>query len=235
MRVQRHDISGVSYQESWDFQSILHNGIKKYKAQNLRDQTSDLQRSLLLNHIIFCEHNDVITLGKSASVGNLISTESELYENNIEVFNINRGGDITYHGPGQITGYLILDLELLYRDVHKYVRNIEECIIRLLWMYDIVGHRHEDYTGVWITDEMGSRKICAIGVHLSRWVSMHGFGFNINTDLSKFDNIIPCGIDENGMTVTSLAQELRSKVSMTKVKDQLHSVLEEVFGLSIIK
>lgn len=234
MKVQRHDISGVSYQESWDFQSILHNGIKKYKAQNLRGQTSSLQYSLLLNHIVFCEHNDVITLGKSASLSNLISTEAELSENNIEVFNINRGGDVTYHGPGQLTGYLIMDLELLYRDVHKYVRNIEECIIRLLSKYDIVGHRHDDYTGVWITDDHGSRKICAIGVHLSRWVSMHGFGFNINTDLSKFNNIIPCGIDEKGMTVTSLAQELGYKVPMTEVKDQLQLVLEEVFGIKII-
>jgi lipoyl(octanoyl) transferase len=176
----------------------------------------------------------VITLGKSASLSNLISTEAELSENNIEVFNINRGGDVTYHGPGQLTGYLIMDLELLYRDVHKYVRNIEECIIRLLSKYDIVGHRHDDYTGVWITDDHGSRKICAIGVHLSRWVSMHGFGFNINTDLSKFNNIIPCGIDEKGMTVTSLAQELGYKVPMTEVKDQLQLVLEEVFGIKII-
>jgi len=176
----------------------------------------------------------VITLGKSADEANLLSTEKTLIDKGVELYNINRGGDITYHGPGQITGYLIMDLELLYRDVHRYVRNIEDCIIRLLTDYGINGERIAEYTGVWITDSAGSRKICAIGVHLSRWVSMHGFGFNVNTDLSYFDNIIPCGIDQADISVTSLSHEIGRGVDIAEIKKALMSHICAVFGIEII-
>jgi lipoyl(octanoyl) transferase len=181
----------------------------------------------ILNHVVFCEHSKVITFGKSAKDKNLISSEEILKGSDIELYKVNRGGDVTYHGPGQLTGYLILDLELLYRDVHRYVRNIEECIIRLLERYGLIGIRHDEYTGVWISDNNGFRKICAIGVHLSRWVSMHGFGLNINTDLSQFNHIIPCGINEQRMSVTSLSRELGEDINIEVVKDQLQEILHD--------
>jgi lipoyl(octanoyl) transferase len=188
----------------------------------------------ILNHVVFCEHSKVITFGKSAKDKNLISSEEILKGSDIELYKVNRGGDVTYHGPGQLTGYLILDLELLYRDVHRYVRNIEECIIRLLERYGLIGIRHDEYTGVWISDNNGFRKICAIGVHLSRWVSMHGFGLNINTDLSQFNHIIPCGINEQRMSVTSLSRELGEDINIEVVKDQLQEILRDVYQLDFI-
>ncbi len=188
----------------------------------------------ILNHVVFCEHSKVITFGKSAKDKNLISSEEILKGSDIELYKVNRGGDVTYHGPGQLTGYLILDLELLYRDVHRYVRNIEECIIRLLERYGLIGIRHDEYTGVWISDNNGFRKICAIGVHLSRWVSMHGFGLNINTDLSQFNHIIPCGINEQRMSVTSLSRELGEDINIEVVKEQLQEILRDVYQLDFI-
>jgi len=166
---------------------------------------------------------------------NLLDKPEVLAREGIELFDINRGGDITYHGPGQLTGYLIFDLELLYRDVHRYVRNLEECIIRLLATYNIEGKRLDDFTGVWIVDERGYRKICAIGVHLSRWVSMHGFGFNINTDLSRFEKIIPCGISDKDKTVTSLSKELGRVVEVEEVSEPLLKIIAEVFQIEKIK
>ena len=234
MITQRHDISGNTYQSIWDFQTLLHDSLKIPKIETPKTQISAKSKAKKLNHIVFCEHNNVITFGKSASTENLLSSEDTLRDENIEFYKINRGGDVTYHGPGQLTGYLIVDVELLYRDIHKYVRNIEECIIRLLELYGIKGIRREAYTGVWISDELGARKICAIGVHLSRWVSMHGFGFNINTKLENFNHIIPCGIQEKASSVTSLAQELGQTQSMDKIKDQLQIIIEDVFDMKIV-
>jgi len=231
---QRHDISFVSYKQIWDFQSLLHEDIKKSKVVTYRTKNKIKSNKNYLNHVVFCEHKKVITLGKSAKRNHLLTSELQLKNNDIELFNINRGGDITYHGPGQLTGYLILDLESLYRDVHKYVRNIEECIIMLLNEYGLNGIRHEVYTGVWINDKSGYRKICAIGVHLSRWVSMHGFGLNVNTDLGQFNHIIPCGIDGQNMGVTSLAKELGKNQDIERIKDQLQKIKEEVFHLRFI-
>ncbi len=234
MITQRHDISGSTYKDIWDFQSLLHDDIKTHKIQTSKKLLSAKSKTKKLNHIVFCEHKDVITLGKSASADNLLSSEDTLIKQNVEIYNVNRGGDVTYHGPGQLTGYLILDVELLYRDVHRYVRNIEECIIRLLAQYNIVGSRREAYTGVWIEDASGARKICAIGVHLSRWVSMHGFGLNINTDLDKFRHIIPCGIREQELSVTSLAHELGEQQPMEVIKNQMENIMKDVFGMNII-
>ena len=234
MLTQRHDISFVSYQEVWDFQSLLHEDIKKSKGITLSMSNKIKAKENILNHVVFCEHSKVITFGKSAKDKNLISSEEILKGSDIELYKVNRGGDVTYHGPGQLTGYLILDLELLYRDVHRYVRNIEECIIRLLERYGLIGIRHDEYTGVWISDNNGFRKICAIGVHLSRWVSMHGFGLNINTDLSQFNHIIPCGINEQRMSVTSLSRELGEDINIEVVKDQLQEILRDVYQLDFI-
>lgn len=234
MKAQFHDIVNVNYQDIWDFQTLLHEELRKSKNTTSQPQISPKAKAKILNHIVFSEHNHVITLGKSADEANLLSTEKTLIDKGVELHNINRGGDITYHGPGQITGYLIMDLELLYRDVHRYVRNIEDCIIRLLTDYGINGERIAEYTGVWITDSAGSRKICAIGVHLSRWVSMHGFGFNVNTDLSYFDNIIPCGIDQADISVTSLSHEIGREVDIKEIKIALMSHVCAVFGIEIV-
>ena len=231
MKVQYHNIQGASYQTVWDFQTLLNNDVKRHKRSL---QHFNKSKGNFLNHLVFCEHKPVFTLGKSASVENLLSDESELQAHEIEVFKINRGGDITYHGPGQLTGYLIFDLELLYRDVHRFVRNIEECIIQLLKLYNLDGFRIPDYTGVWLGDEKNLRKICAIGVHLSRWVSMHGFALNVNTDLSMFDHIIPCGIADANKSVTSLKTELGKELDMKLVNEQLRAIIAEIFELEYI-
>jgi len=235
IQAQFRKLNALSYQDVWDFQTILHEEIKRLKKQNNSVANSDLGSTKLLNHIVFCEHKPVFTLGKSANADNLLDPLEELQAEGIELFDINRGGDITFHGPGQLTGYLIFDLELLYSDVHRYVRNLEECIIRLLQEFGIKGERLNDFTGVWIVDEKGSRKICAIGVHLSRWVSMHGFGFNVETDLSYFEKIIPCGIKDSEKTVTSLSKELGRTIKVADVVEPLKSIIAEVFEVDFIK
>ena len=174
--------------------------------------------------LIFCEHHHVYTLGKSGSEDNLIISPEKREKEDIEYFKINRGGDITYHGPGQITGYPILDLDEFFTDIHKYVRYIEEVIIATIKDYGLHGIRLEGYTGVWLPPNKAHdkyRKICAIGVHLSRWVTMHGFAFNVNTDLTYFNHIIPCGIVDEDKTVTSLAHELGQNVDMEEVIEKV--------------
>lgn len=236
MKVQYHNISQQSYQNVWDFQTLLNNEIKQRKRSLPRDYALDKAKAYFLNHLIFCEHKPVYTLGKSSGENNLLVDRLELTNQGVECFDINRGGDITYHGPGQITGYLIFDLELLYRDVHRFVRNIEECIIQFLKFYQLDAFRLNDFTGVWLgSEEEGFRKICAIGVHLSRWVSMHGFALNINTDLSAFEKIVPCGIDDKDKTVTSLSNELGRAIDMDDCKDRLLKVISDVFELELIQ
>ncbi len=235
MNVQYHKIKNKSYQNVWDFQTLLHNDLKSQKKAFLKHSDYIKAKPNFLNHLLFCEHNHVLTFGKSASESNLITSKETLTQSNVELFSINRGGDITYHGPGQITGYLIFDLELLYRDVHKFVRTIEECIIQFLKIYEINAFRLKDFTGVWLGDPHNLRKICAIGVHLSRWVSMHGFGLNINTDLSYFNNIIPCGIQESNKTVTSLSQEVGREIDLNLASIQLKEIVLDVFGLNELK
>ena len=186
-------------------------------------------------HFIFCEHRPVYTLGKSGSLDHLLISNDKLKVEEIEFFKINRGGDITFHGPGQVTGYLILDLDDYYHDVHKYVRDIEEAIILFLNEYGIAGKRIKDFTGVWLEDEKGQRKICAIGVHMSRWVSLHGFALNINTDLKYFKNIVPCGIDEANKDVTNLSIELGKELSIKDIASNLQKAFAEVFGFDLLK
>lgn len=232
MKVQFHKICNSSYQSVWDFQSIINNDIKAAKRLHLNHNKIS---GNFLNHVIFCEHRPVYTLGKSANEQNLLVTKDVLAEDEIEIFNINRGGDITYHGPGQLTGYLIFDLELLYRDVHRFVREIEEAVIRLLKSYSLEAFRLDGFTGVWMGEKDNLRKICAIGVHLSRWVSMHGFALNINTELDYFKKIIPCGIEEKNKSVSSMQNELGRSIDMDEVQDRLKSILSEVFNFQIVK
>lgn len=184
------DLGLTDYFETWQFQTQIHNELKEDKKINQRENP---------NHtLLFCEHHAVFTLGRSGSQENLIVSPEELALNNIQFYKINRGGDITYHGPGQLVGYPIFDLDLFFNDVHKYVRLLEESVIQTLKYYKIEGYRENGYTGVWVKDKNGleKRKICAIGVHLSRWVSLHGFAFNVNTNLDHFKFIIPCGIKD---------------------------------------
>ena len=231
---QVHNIINVAYQEVWDFQMSLHTTIKEQKIGLSKLSTYEENKSSIINHIILCEHLPVYTFGTSAKRHNLIRSESELEEEGFELHDINRGGDITYHGQGQVTGYLILDVELLYRDIHRYVSNIELAIILLLRDYGLNPVRLEGYTGVWISNGRIKRKICAIGVHLSRWVSLHGFGFNVCTDLEHFSNIIPCGISDSDKEVTSLSIELGRRVEVEEVRPLLLQKLKEVFNFNYI-
>ena len=189
------------------------------------------------HRLIFVEHAPVFTLGRSGSVENLLISEPEMAERGIQFFKINRGGDITFHGPGQIVGYPILDLDCFFTDVHRFVRTIEEVIIRTCRDFGVHCFRIEGYTGVW-TEGRGRphrRKICAIGVHLSRWVTLHGFAFNISTDLDFFKLMVPCGIADEDKTVTSLAHELGHDVEMTTVKSRLKTHFSQLFDCQLFE
>jgi lipoyl(octanoyl) transferase len=230
------DLGLISYADAWEYQQKLHNELITVKKRN-RDLLQEKQELLPVKHyLLFCEHHPVYTLGKSGSDENLLLDEKELQDKGIEFFRINRGGDITFHGPGQIVGYPIFDLDLFFTDVHRYVRYLEETVIRTLKEYAIEAIRIKEYTGVWLPAKgwIPQRKICAIGVHLSRWVTMHGFAFNINTDLNYFSNIIPCGISDKDKSVTSLAQEYGATIDITEVKEKLRYHFSELFGFEFI-
>ncbi len=220
------DLGLISYREAWDMQEALLLANTDKKLAN-RDTPGKYRTE---NTLLFCEHPHVYTLGKSGDISNLLLSDAQLKEHGIEFFKNNRGGDITYHGPGQIVGYPIFDLEYFFTDLHKYLRALEEAVITTLRHYGIAAGRVEGLTGVWIDgDKPGlERKICAIGVRCSRWITMHGFAFNINTDLSYFGNIVPCGIEDKG--VTSLSKELNRTVDMEEVKQILKKALSEQFG-----
>ena len=211
------DLGQVDYQSAWDYQTDVHQSIVERKLAIRKEANIG---DPLPHQLLFCEHPPVYTLGKSGSIDHLLLTETELEEQGFRFYKINRGGDITYHGPGQLVGYPIFDMERFFTDIHRYVRYLEEVIIRTIATYGLQGFRLKGYTGVWLeaTATLPRRKICAIGVHLSRWVTMHGFAFNVNTDLSHFDYIVPCGIDDKDKAVTSLARELGHPVVMEEVK-----------------
>ncbi|MEO8087429.1 MAG: lipoyl(octanoyl) transferase LipB, partial [Bacteroidota bacterium] len=185
------------------------------------------------NYLLFCEHPHVYTLGKSGKENHLLINDEQLKNNDAEYFRINRGGDITYHGPGQLVGYPILDLENFFTDIHKYLRYLEEAIILTLKEYGIEGGRIKGLTGVWLdsTDDERARKIAAFGVRCSRWITMHGFAFNINTDLSYFGNIIPCGIQDKA--VTSLEREIGRKADMEEIKNKVRTHLANLFDMKL--
>ena len=229
-----HHWQTISYTKAWAQQQQMLNETVKIKLYNREAGT----KKWIPHHLIYCEHYPVFTLGRSGAMSHLLLNETELLERKIEFYKINRGGDITFHGLGQIVAYPIFDLEEFFTDVHRYVRCLEEVIILTLAEYNLVGIRVPNYTGIWIdADEKNikKRKICAIGVHLSRWVTMHGLAFNINTDLSYFDHIIPCGIADADKAVTSLQQELGYAVSLEKVTSQLKKYFSQVFDFQYIK
>lgn len=231
-------INNISYQEAWDLQTSIQQALIKAKLAKRNLSIIKLRSFTQKHRFILCEHNPVYTLGKSGTIDNLLLNEQELNENHIEYFKINRGGDITYHGPGQITGYPILDLDCFFTDVHKYVRTIEEIIIRVLNHYNINGSRIKGFTGVWVKSEdpeLPHRKIAAIGVHLSRWVTMHGFALNVNTDLSYFDNIIPCGIVDEDKTITSIENEVGKYIDMNEVRELLKINFAQLFDCNLVK
>jgi lipoyl(octanoyl) transferase len=225
------DLGLTDYKEAWDYQTELFDDIIKNKIENRKQPENTKKTS---NYLIFCEHSHVYTLGKSGDQEHLLMNETQLANNNITYYKINRGGDITYHGPGQIVGYPIFDLDYFFTDIHKYLRYIEEAVMLTLEEYNIKSGRIDGLTGVWLDIEnpVKARKICALGVKCSRWVTMHGFAFNINTDLSLFNNIIPCGIQDKA--VTSLAKELGREVDIEEVKNKLLINLSNIFDFDIV-
>ncbi|QSS96029.1 lipoyl(octanoyl) transferase LipB [Psychroflexus sp. ALD_RP9] len=219
------DLALRDYKETWDYQEDLFQQILDIKIKNRRE---DAQLPTQ-NHLLFVEHPHVYTLGKSGDLKNLLLNEAQLKEKNATFYKINRGGDITYHGPGQLVGYPILDLENFFTDIHRYLRTLEEVIILTLKDYGLKAERSKGETGVWL--DVGTpfaRKICAMGVRASRWVTMHGFALNVNADLGYFDNIVPCGIQDKA--VTSLNVELGQKeVSLNEVKAKVKHYFEDLF------
>ena len=220
------DLGLTDYFDTWQYQTEIH--------QKLKEEKKIINNPNPSHTLIFCERHAVFTLGRSGSQENLIVSPEYLAENSIQFYKINRGGDITYHGPGQIVGYPIFDLDLFFNDVHKYVRLLEESVIQTLEHYNIIGYREAGYTGVWINRGNEKRKICAIGVHLSRWISLHGFAFNINTNLDHFNFIIPCGIKDEGKSVTSLEKELGAKQNMDEVKHILKNKMSSIFEFDML-
>ena len=229
-KIQLLDLGQKDYKETWEYQEELFKDIVDLKIRNRREEL-DLETP---NYLLFVEHPHVYTLGKSGDFSNLLLSEKQLEAKGATFYKINRGGDITYHGPGQIVGYPILDLENFFTDIHKYLRFLEEVIIKVLADYNIIGTRSEGETGVWLgVGTPFARKICAMGVRASRWVTMHGFALNVNADLGYFDNIIPCGI--RGKAVSTLNVELGvEKVDEAEVKEKIKRYFSELFEAEFI-
>ncbi|HHB79752.1 MAG TPA: lipoyl(octanoyl) transferase LipB [Saprospiraceae bacterium] len=225
VRISIHDLGLMDYRKAWERQTELHNQLINNKLAD----TPNLEQ-----HFILCEHPVVYTLGRSGSMDHLLLSQKELSQKGYTFYKINRGGDITHHGPGQIVGYPILDLSYFRQDVGWYVRSIEEVIIRTLADFDIQAVRIEKYTGVWI-EGSPMRKIAAIGVHMSRWVTLHGFALNINNDIHLFDHIIPCGIQDPNKSITSLAAELGKEIAIEDVKKRIIHHFEAVFDVQTIE
>ncbi len=227
------DLGLMPYTDAWNFQEVLlkKNVDIKTKYHSAQQKHGKISTT---NYLLFVEHPPVYTLGKTGHEENILLGESELHEKGILFVKTNRGGDITFHGPEQIVGYPILDLEKFGTDIGKYLRNLEEVIIRTLSEYGIKGERSAGETGVWLEPgKIGrERKIAAFGVRCSRWITMHGFAFNVNTDLKYFDDIVPCGIKNK--QVTSLARELGREIDLAEVKKKLKSHFEEVFDAELI-
>lgn len=223
-RVSCHFLEKVDYKEAWDFQEkLFQEGVQR--KINKRNGTCELTPE---NHLIFCEHPHVYTLGKSGDKEHLLLDQNELEQKNASFYHINRGGDITYHGPGQLVIYPIFDLEQFFTDIHKYMRFLEEAVIQTLLKFNVVGERSEGLTGVWLEPSTSNaRKICAMGVKSSRWMTMHGIGFNICTDLNYFNHIIPCGIQNKD--VTSLEKEINRAITVEEVIPIILEQLQQLF------
>lgn len=225
------DLGIIDYQAAWDVQEALLQQNIKIKAELRNSPAANLSTT---HHFLLCEHPPVYTLGKSGHEENMLINATDREKNGIQYFKTNRGGDITFHGLQQIVGYPIIDLEKLYTDIGKYLRNLEEVIILTIAEYDIKGERSPGETGVWIDAGTAGkeRKICAMGVRCSRWVTMHGFALNVNTDLSYFNNIIPCGIQNK--QVTSIAKELGTTVNFEEAKEKIKRNFERVFEAELV-
>ena len=231
--VEFRDLGSMDYQEAWTYQEKLFADIVAQKIQN-RNLPED-QQAITPNYLLFVEHPHVYTLGKSGKPEHLLLDEAGLVSHQATYYKINRGGDITYHGPGQLVGYPILDLDHFFTDIHRYLRYLEEAIILTLAEYGVAAGRIEGLTGVWLDHDtlQNPRKICALGVKSSRWVTMHGFAFNVNVDLSYFGHIVPCGIDDKA--VTSLHLELGHPVNVQEVKEKLKKHLAALFEMNLIE
>ncbi|MBK6381524.1 MAG: lipoyl(octanoyl) transferase LipB [Chitinophagaceae bacterium] len=223
------DLGIIEYKAAWDYQETLLNENVQIKSAIRNAASSHDSNLTTTNYFLLCEHPPVYTLGKSGKKENVLMNDDELAANDIAFFNTNRGGDITFHGPQQIVGYPILDLEKYYTDIGKYLRNLEEMVIVTLSEYGIKGGRSKGETGVWIDEDIPGRerKICAIGVRCSRWITMHGFALNVNTDLGYFTHIIPCGIQNK--QVTSMEKELGYTVDYNEVKEKIKRNFEKIF------
>jgi lipoyl(octanoyl) transferase len=229
----------TDYQVAWQRQETLFGETVKLKTEIrkrelvLAEGDNGYDDTRTNNYLVFCEHPHVYTLGKSGKAEHLLLDEQGLKDKNAVYYPINRGGDITYHGPGQLVCYPILDLDNFFTDIHLYLRTLEEAIILTLAHYGLKGERYPGYTGVWLdADNERARKICAMGVRCSRWVTMHGLAFNVNTDLDYFKNIVPCGIDDKA--VTSMELELGSKVDINEVKEILKQHIAVLFGMEMV-
>jgi len=228
-KVRFQDWGLLDYQQAWDKQEEVFAGVVSQKTDNRSNGTDNPTD----NFLVFVEHPHVYTLGKSGKPENLLLDDDGLKDKQASYYKINRGGDITYHGPGQIVGYPILDLDNFFTDIHLYLRTLEEAIILTLAHYGIQAGRYPGYTGVWLdADNEKARKICAMGVRCSRWVTMHGFAFNVNADLNYFKNIVPCGIDDKD--VTSMERELGYKLNIDEVKAVLKQKIAELFEMELI-
>jgi lipoyl(octanoyl) transferase len=227
------DLGLMDYKACWDYQEKLFNETVNLKISNR--YLPEEKQIPTKNHLLFVEHPHVYTLGKSGDEKNLLLNEKQLLDKHANYYKINRGGDITYHGPGQLVAYPILDLDNFFTDIHKYLRLLEETIILTLKEYGIESGRSKGETGVWLDadDKFKARKICAMGVRCSRWVTMHGWGFNVNSDLNYFNNIIPCGI--NDKAVTSLNEELGRNVDMQEIKEKLKKNFSKLFEAEFIQ
>jgi len=223
----------MDYKACWDYQEKLFNETVNLKISNR--YLPEEKQIPTKNHLLFVEHPHVYTLGKSGDEKNLLLNEKQLLDKHANYYKINRGGDITYHGPGQLVAYPILDLDNFFTDIHKYLRLLEETIILTLKEYGVESGRSKGETGVWLDaeDKFKARKICAMGVRCSRWVTMHGWGFNVNSDLNYFNNIIPCGI--NDKAVTSLNKELGRNVDMAEIKEKLKKNFSKLFEAEFIQ
>jgi len=226
------DLSLIDYKQAWDYQTSLFEKILAVKSANRTTQKDDQQQTE--NYLIFCEHPHVFTLGKSGKEENLLLSEEALAKVNASYYHINRGGDITYHGPGQIVVYPVIDLDNFFTDIHKYMRLLEEAVIKTCGSFGIQAGRISGLTGVWIDyqNENQARKICALGVKTSRWVTMHGLAFNVNTDLRYFEYIVPCGIKDKA--VTSMEKELGAPQSLDGIKNVLRMNIAELFEMELL-
>jgi lipoyl(octanoyl) transferase len=226
--VELEDLGLIDYKQCWDYQTKLFDASVQLKIKNRKFPENRVSTK---NHLIFCEHPHVYTLGKSGDLKNLLIDSPKRKEKNISFYKINRGGDITYHGPGQLVVYPILDLDYFFSDIHKYLRLLEESVILTLADYGVTGQRLDGFTGVWVDAEKETpRKICAIGVKCSRWVTMHGIGFNINSNLDYFKHIVPCGIEDK--SVTSLQKEINQKIDMKELKLRFKKNFKILFGIN---